>query len=128
MKFAIRVLTQYGDNPRDVYNVLNRKFTEVEVHEELQPYKHYHCLVSAVGRNEIQVKKMLYSLKKVNNLIRSKNNLHVTQCDNEPAYIAYMNKEHGRQWGYMDSYKLEAEYNCDAHGINPHKIECQFED
>lgn len=98
MKFAIRVLNQYGTNPRDVYNVLKRKFPEVYVYEETEPYLHYHCMVEATGLNLQQVKKIMYNFKRyeVNKLVRNRNNLNVQLIENEPKYVSYMKKSNGR--------------------------------
>lgn len=124
MKFAIRVLNQFGDDPRAVYDVLSRVFTEVDVHEETIPYLHYYCQVTADGKCEKQVKKMLSNLQSkysVNKLIRRKGNTDVQLISDEPAYKIYMNKQGGRSYCQIDSeiqkYQLESK-----------EIECQFTD
>lgn len=139
MKFAIRVLNQYGEDPRSVYDTLSKRFNEVEVHEETKPYLHYHCLIEAVRMNEKQVREIIRKMPKAHKLVRSRNNLDVQQCQNIPKYREYMNKQHGRSYDYNDSNieavnairsdaELEAEMMFASAYIHPHSIECAFTD
>jgi len=131
MKFAIRVLTQYGDNPQEVYDRLAMKFYRVEVHEELIPYKHYHCQVEAPGLCLKQVKKKMYNIPKLNKLPRKKDNLYVDQVYNDKDYEIYMRKQNGRcvhwtdfQEGITDADFLH--YEKEAQELI--NIGCQFDD
>lgn len=129
MKFAVRVLTQYGDNPQEVYDHLATQFTEVQVYEELEPYKHYHCQVEALGKCLKQVKQMIYKIPKLNKLPRSKNNLNVDQVVDDKSYRNYMRKQNGRFCNYHD-LQLEEQLNIvlleEDNYINPKETECQF--
>jgi len=132
MKFAIRLLNQFGEDPRAVYNVLQRRFTDVEVHEETEPYLHYHCMVEAEGLCLLQVKKIMYGLKRfqVNQLVRNRNNMSVELITNEPKYKEYMNKQKGRSWNEDDSlYEMRIEMlQTEDNTIDIKNMVCEFTD